>query len=159
LLIFGPPILVGVLNLWHPIVHRPAYDAIARSLSWWILLHAVNLLLFPLLGLSAFLLIQPVRNVAAVVSRIAIAAYIPLYSAFDALAGIGTGALVKSVGMLPPDRLVAAKPLVDAFFRGPAVFALGAAGSIAWIVAMLAAAVAITAKERRIVVAIVAAIV
>ena len=49
----------------------------------------------PLLGLAAYLLVKDVRNIAASVSRIALGIYVPIYAAFDALAGIGTGILVQ----------------------------------------------------------------
>jgi integrase family protein with SAM-like domain len=67
---------------------------ILLTLGWWITLHVLNLAGFPLLVLPAYLLVKDVNNAAATVAKIAIAIFVPIYTAFDALAGIGTGTLV-----------------------------------------------------------------
>lgn len=85
--LFAVPLIVGVLNLRHPVVKPPVYSGIVPHLSWWITLHLLNLILFPLLGLAAYLLVKDVRNIAASVSRIALGIYVPIYAAFDALEG------------------------------------------------------------------------
>ena len=91
LLIFSAPLLVGLLNLFHPMFRPPVYAGLIQHISWWIPLHLLNLVLFPLLGLAGYLLVKDVHNLASVVARVALALFIPLYAAFDALAGIGTG--------------------------------------------------------------------
>jgi hypothetical protein len=118
-------------------------------MPWWIRLHIANLALFPLFGLSAYVLVKDLRNRAAALSRIAIAAFVPLYAAFDALAGVGTGILVQSAsGMEAPQR-AAAETLIDAYWGSAALNAVAAAASIAWVIALLAAAVAFASAERR----------
>ena len=146
---FGVPLMVALLNLFHPIVRYPVYDGILLNLGWWITLHILNLAGFSLLGLAAYLLIKDVRNVAAAVAKIAIMVYVPVYTAFDALAGIGTGTLVQQVSCLSPDQSAAFKPTVDAFWNGAPLVATAIVGSIAWFVAMLASAVALTDHDRR----------
>src|SRR5262245_54815533 len=96
LFMFAVPTLLGALNLTHPMARPPIYRAIVHHVSWWSTLHVLNLVLFPLLGLTGYLLVKDVHNLAASVSRVALAIYIPLYAAFDALAGIGTGVLVAN---------------------------------------------------------------
>ena len=159
LLLFGPPVLVGALNLAHPMVHPPVYSGVLHQLDWWLRLHVINLLLFPLLGLAAYLLVQDVDNVAATVSKAAIAVFVPIYAAFDALMGIGTGTLVQISQTVPAEQRAIAASVVNAFYDSPTLYTIAAAGSIAWVIAMLAAAVAFNPPERRRWVAVVALIV
>jgi hypothetical protein len=158
LLLFGPPVLVGAVNLAHPLIPSPVYAGVHHHLQWWIILHVINLALFPLLGLSAYVLLQDVHNLAATLSRIAIAVFVPVYAAFDALMGIGTGVLVELSLKQPPDRMPSMEPLINAFYDSAVLYALATIGSIAWIVAMLAAAIAFIMPDRRRLVAIVAVI-
>ncbi len=156
LLLFGPTLLVAAVNLTHPIVPPPVYEGVRHHLDWWLKLHIINLVLFPLLGVSAYQLLRGVDNAAAIVSRAAIAVFIPVYAAFDALMGIGTGTLVQLSTQMSPDPLAHVKPLINAFYDSSTLYALAAAGSIAWVIAMLAATVALTAPERRKLVAVAA---
>ena len=158
LLLFGPPLLVGAVNLTHPVIPSPVYGGVLRHLDWWLKLHIINLVLFPLLGLSAYLLLHDVYSLAATVSRVAIAVFVPLYAAFDALMGIGTGTLVQLSLNGPPDQVAFVAPLVNTFYDSPTLYALATAGSIAWIIAMLAATVAFTRPNRRRLVAVIALI-
>jgi len=155
LLLFGPPILAAAVNLMHPVI-PPVYVGVLHHLDWWLKLHIINLALFPLFGLSAYLLLDDVRNLAASVSRIAIAVFVPLYAAFDALMGIGTGTLVKLSVNLPPDQVVLLRPFIDSFYDSPLLYSLAAAGSITWIIAMMAATVAFTTPDRRRLVTVIA---
>ena len=99
--------------------------------------------------IAVYMLVRDIRNRAAALSRIAIAAFVPLYAAFDALAGVGTGILVQSAsGMEAPQR-PAAESLIDAYWGSAALNGVAAAASIAWVIALLAAAVAFTGPERR----------
>jgi hypothetical protein len=104
LFVFGPPVLVSLFNATHPVLQPPIYEGILRHLDWWLDLHIINLALFPLLGFAAYLLLVNARGPAVAVSTVAIAIYVPVYAAFDALAGIGTGTLVQQSRHLSPDQ-------------------------------------------------------
>jgi len=156
LLLFGAPTLVAAFNLAHPVIPQPVYSGVLHHLDWWVTLHLVNLLLFPLLGLAAYTLTGDLNGAAATVSRVAIAFFIPVYAGFDALMGIGTGVLVQLSHPLPPASVAVVAPVIDTFYESPILYNLSAAGSVAWIIGMLAAAVAFTAPERRRLVAIIA---
>ncbi len=147
--LYVPPLLVIAFELGHPVLRPPIYPAVAHHLPWWLYLHLANLALFPLLGLSAFLLVKGLGGRAATLARAAIACYVPLYAAFDALAGIGTGILVRSASAMDETPRAAAESLIDSYWGSGVIFGIAAAGSIAWILAMLAAAVAVTKPERR----------
>jgi hypothetical protein len=143
------PLLVGVLNVTHPMFNPPVYAGIIHHLSWWIRLHLLNLFLFPLIGLAAFLLVKDAHNLAATVAKLALAIFIPIYAAFDALAGIGTGILVQSAQRLTPGNLTTVGPLIDSYWSSGLIYAIAATGSIAWVIAMLSTAVALNNPERR----------
>jgi hypothetical protein len=157
LILYGAPLSLACVNLTHPLILPPVYDSILHHGSWWIRLHTINLILFPLVGLSAYYLVKDVLNAAGSLSRIAIAIFVPLYAAFDAIIGIGTGILVRNASALPPGQLSTLRPYIDAFWNSGPAQGVAAAGSIAWVFAMLAAAVAFTVGERRTIAAIAAA--
>jgi len=157
-LLFGAPILVGLLNLTHPVLKPPVYSGIIDHISWWTTLHILNLVLFPLLGLAAYLLVREVHNLAASLTKVALAIFVPIYAGFDALAGIGTGILVQNAKHLTPGDLTTVEPLIDAYWNSSVLNGVAAAGSIAWVIAMLSAAVAVTASDRRRLVAVLAVV-
>jgi hypothetical protein len=147
--LFFPPLGVGALNVLHPIAHTPIYDGILHHVDWWIGLHLLNLAGFPLVGFAAFLLTDGIGTPAAILSRTAAAVFIPIYAGFDALMGIGTGTLVKVVSTLSPDQRAAFEPIVDSYWNSGIIMATAVVGSIAWTIALLSAAVALTVRERR----------
>src|SRR5262245_40358517 len=67
----------------------------------WLALHVAGLGLFPLLGLVVLWML-PAGGAASRVSRLALAAYIVLYPAFDTLVGIGSSNLIRYRATLPP---------------------------------------------------------
>jgi hypothetical protein len=81
---FGGPLLVGLVNLAHPVHFEPTsvYHTIVDRVDWWIALHIINLMGFALLGLTVFLLVQDRSGIAATISKIAIAIYVPFYIGF-----------------------------------------------------------------------------
>jgi len=99
-LLFAPPALFSIVNYRHPILTAPIYCSVSPHLSWWSTLHLLNLGLFALLGLAVYLLLGGVHNAAANLSRVALAVFAPLYCAFDALAGLGTGLLAHLASQL-----------------------------------------------------------
>jgi hypothetical protein len=98
------------------------------------------------------------QGLAATVSKGAIAAFIPLYAAFDAMVGLGTGTLVQYSSSLPPERLAVVQPVIEAYWSSGTANALATIGSAAWGIGMLAAAVAMTPQGRRLAVTAVAVI-
>ena len=157
--IFSGPTLVGLLNLAHPLIKPPIYRAVIHHLPWWTTLHLFNLVLFPILGSAAYFLIKDVRGLAALLSKIAIVVFIPIYVAFDALAGVGTGILVRQGSRLPASSLAAAEQLIDEYWTSPTTSAIAAVGSVAWVIAMLAATVAFADATRRRIAALLAVII
>jgi len=149
ILLLVVPLLVAVANATHPIIHSAVYDGIFRHLDWWINLHLLNLVGFPLVGFACYFLTQGSYSPAAIVSRIAGAIFIPFYAAFDSLAGIGTGTLVRQVSRLSPNQSATFEPVIAAYWHSETIMTLAIIGSIAWTIATLSAAVALTVRNRR----------
>lgn len=109
----------------------------------WLGVHLVGLALFPLLGITVWWML-PGGRVATRVSQVALILYIPLYTALDALVGLGSYVLIDHRARVP----LGDHPAVDAsfsalFFESPLAFRLGLSAGIAWGVGVLAAAVAL----------------
>jgi hypothetical protein len=144
----GAPLLIGSLLLLHP-------NAIGLSPEEWVqlvdslgqrflALHVVLLPLWPILGLIVLWML-PQQGTASRVSRIALAAYVVLYPSFDALVGIGTGVLLDYRATLDAAGQTVLDPAIQLLFFDPTgvpeLLAMG--GSVAWIVAAIAAAVSL----------------
>ncbi len=149
--LFGGPVFVGAINLAHPIVSSSAgvYQSVSPHVEWWIILHVLNLAGFALLGLAAYVLLQEEQGLAATISRVALAIFIPFYIGFDALIGLGTGTLVQYASHLPADQLPGARLAVEAVWTSGLGAILAAIGSSAWVISMLSAAIALTEPGRR----------
>src|SRR5262245_51178587 len=117
--LFGAPAVTAAVNVSHPIVMPPIYDMVLHHMPWWLVLHLVNLVLFPLVGLAAWMLVWGREDRAASVARVAIAVFIPVYAAFDALAGIGTGVFVGQASLVTPADPTAVGAVIDGYWQSP----------------------------------------
>ena len=154
LLLFGVPAVTGLVNILHPIVTGPPLTDLRGRADWFITLHLINLVLFTFLGLAAALLVRQwaPRGPAAIISLASIAVYVPVYAGFDTIVGVGTGSLVKYALSVDPSQWPVLEPAINVIWSGPVSYALGVIGSVAWAVAMLAAAVAFAPPGRRLLV-------
>ena len=152
------PILLVVFSLLHGgdelVSHGiPDHDEWVRYVSTiqgrWLLLHLVGLGLFPLLGLVTWWMLPP-RRTATRVSRAALAAYIVLYPAYDALVGIGSAVLLRyRQALSAADQAVLDPAIKGLFFDYSSVpYVLGATASTAWALGAIAAAVAAWPRGR-----------
>jgi hypothetical protein len=156
IIVLGSPLTLGILDLFHPALYTQTgttiqtgiFQRIAPVVNWWLLLHILQLPLFCLLALSAYLLLNGVQNVAAIGSRIAIGIFVIFYPAFDGLIGIGTGSLVRYATMLSSDQRALLSNTIDLFWQSPFATLLAVVGSVGWTVAILLAAVALSKPTR-----------
>ena len=109
--ILGAPLALIVFSLAHGLdwlvmhgMHDENYDAFIQYIvdirGRWLAVHLVGLLLFPLLGVAIWLMLPPDR-IASRISQAGLAVYIVLYTAFDAVAGIGGAVLAGYRETLP----------------------------------------------------------
>jgi hypothetical protein len=152
-LMLGAPFLLMIFSLLHGadelVSHGiPDADELVRYISTiqgrWLLLHVSGLGLFPLLGLVVQWML-PSHGPASRVSRLALAAYIVLYPAFDALVGIGSSILIRYRQTLSPTDQAVLDPVIKSLFfdSSSIAFVLAGVASLTWGIGAIAAAVAL----------------
>lgn len=143
--VVGVPIAWAVLLLFHPAPDpNDIYGSLSGDATAMIVVHLGTLLFIGLTGVALSIIIAPLKGVAATVSRIGIWAFVLFYGAGEAILGIATGVLVRRANEIPPDERAgladAAQALWDEFLTADL---LAAIGTIGWVVAAIAAAVAL----------------
>jgi hypothetical protein len=144
LLVTGPLALAVVL-WWHPAGGENVYAGVRDDVGAWLFVHVTFLLVTPLLGIAAFVLLNGLSSRAATVSRVALVFFLVFYTAYESNVGIGTAILVDYANGLPAaEQAVVADAIQDynrnAILTDPSLSFL--AGGLGWIIAMIAAAVA-----------------
>lgn len=163
------PVALVVFSLAHGIdwvmMHGMDYpdptefiEYIARVRHRWATVHLAGLVIFPLIGLSIWWMLPP-RRIASTISRAALIIFIIVYTAFDAVAGIGSYLVVDFRESLP----AAEKPLLTDLvmnFLGDAWLTgwMDTVAGWAWSVAVVSAVVAMLQQRAwRVAVPLVAA--
>ena len=144
--LIGVPLLLAA-SLWrHPAGGERVYEGVRHDVDEWFFVHTAFLLFTPLLGIAAYLLLRGVGGRAADVSRVSLVFFLVFYTAYEVTVGSATAILVDYANALPaPEQAAVAGAIQDmnrnAILSDPSVsMVLGALG---WIVAMVAAAVAL----------------
>ena len=142
----GVPLAWAVLLWFHPDVDRNhVYADLRDEVVAYQVVHVGTLVFIGLIGLVVYLLVRDLPGRAARISRLAIGPFVLVYGAYEAVIGLAVGALVEHGNDLPvrqrPAVADAIQSLADNVIVGdPGV--LASVGALAWIVAVLAAAVA-----------------
>jgi hypothetical protein len=130
-----------VLEIFHP---HP--DSVAEGVEqggWFLWFHMIQLLLTGLIALAVYLLTDGLTGRAVSVSRWAVAVFAVFFSAYDAAAGIATGFVLHSAQELSAEGQTA---VYDTAIDMPGlslIFVLSIVGTAAWVVAVIAAAMAL----------------
>ena len=113
----------------------------------WLAVHTAQLVLIMLLGATIWALVDGLEGTAAKVARAAVLPFVAFYSAFDAIVGFATGLLVRQANNLTGAEQATAAQQIQQYFDSviqpglPSLYVV-AVGVVAWVVAMLAVAVA-----------------
>jgi hypothetical protein len=140
----GAPLVLGLIELGHPAL-TPSdniVDTLQPIATWWTALHIAQIPLFALLGCAVWLTVRDLDGRAARVSRGAIAIFIVVYPAFDAAVGVASGLLMQEIGAPTPATRAAIDPFLQGLFWGSVTGTLALIGSLSWLVALVAAALA-----------------
>jgi hypothetical protein len=153
LLLFGVPLAVLVLGLFHPGgLTNPAgdgdtlFEQLRDQAGLFIVIHLIQLVVFGLLALVVWRLIDGLGGWVATVSRVALLAFVVIYTAFDSVAGIAVGVLVREGHGLRADQQDGAIGLIEAYqdsWITGELNVLGGFGALAWLIALVAAAAAL----------------
>jgi hypothetical protein len=145
-LAIGVPLAWAVLLWFHPDVDpNHVYADLREDVVAYQVVHVGTLVFIGLLGLALYLLVRDLPGRAATISKLAIGPFVLFYAAWESVIGLAIGALVQHGNDVPvrqrPAVADAIQSLGDNVIVGdPGVVAM--VGSLAWIVAVVAAAIA-----------------
>ena len=144
-LLIGCPLALAVVLWWHPAGGENVYEGVRDDVDAWLFVHTAFLLATPVLGIAAFVLLHGLSSRAATVSRIALVFFLVFYTAYESNVGIGTGILADYANGLPAEEQAVVADAIQDYNRNPILTDPSVslvAGTLGWIVAMIAAAVA-----------------
>lgn len=144
LLSVGAPLLLAIVECFHP--HpRELFDL---DVGTWLGIHYAQIPLFPLSAIAVAALLRGRRDMAALISRIALFFFAVSFTAFDTAAGVVTGILLKAAHKSSSPE--SWRPAIDAVWMHPIVGGspaivplLAVLGSVALSVGTVAAAVSL----------------
>jgi hypothetical protein len=140
----GVPLLWGILLVFHPTGDGDEFYPIVRDqVTAWQIVHIGTLLFVPLLAGVVYLLLRGAEGIAALLSRIALAAFALIYTAWEVLIGIGLGVLIEQVNRLPAAEQATGARLVENFAGDSLIRTFELTGSLAWLIAVLTAGIAL----------------
>jgi hypothetical protein len=145
-LLVGPPLALAAVLLLHPPGGGNVYEGVRHDVGSWLLVHVGMLLALPFLGIAAYLLLDGLRGRAVLVSRVALVFFLVFYTTYEATVGVATGILVEYANGLAAPQQAAVADAIQDLNRNPILADPSLAlvvGSLGWIVAMIAAAVAL----------------
>ena len=144
--LIGVPLAWAVFLLFHPLGSGELYGAVRDEVTRWQVVHVGTVFFIGLMGLAVYLLVRDLPGTPARVSRWAAAVFVLFYGAWEAVAGLAVGALVQFTnGLSGAERSIgsdAIESLNDNAIVGD-FGVLAAVGSLAWITAVISAAVAV----------------
>jgi hypothetical protein len=156
LLLLGTPLILVVVGFVHPGGSTLSARAAAADMTF--ALHVLLIPVFSLIGLAGCCLTSGLHGRAVSISRGALGMFAMLYVALDTFAGVSQGASFMVARSFPAEQQAALYEFAFAVLTGPlgsgVILALFVAGTLAWIVGMSAAALALgrsgVAREPRI---------
>ncbi|MFG1818413.1 hypothetical protein ACGFIF_31935 [Kribbella sp. NPDC049174] len=140
LVLLGTPLALAVLEVFHPDASDAA-EAIDQG-NWFFWFHMIQLPLIGLMALAVYLLTEDLDGRAVTVSRWATGVFAVFFSAYDAAAGIATGYVLRKAGDLSTEDQSLVFEMVKDMPGLSAIFSLSIVGTGAWVVALIAAAIA-----------------
>ncbi len=145
----GLPLAWAVLLLFHPTGEgEDFYPVVADHVTAWVIVHVGTLLFVPLIAAVVYLLLRGVEGTGARVSRIALAAFVLFYAAWEALIGIGMGLFVDEANDLPAAEQAAAAKVTEDFADNGVIRAFELIGTGSLFVALAAAGTALRRRAR-----------
>jgi hypothetical protein len=141
--LIGTPLGWALLLLLHPTGPDDYYAVVRDHVTPWLVVHLGTMLFIPLLAAAMFVLLRGVDGTAARVSRIALVGFAIFYAAFEVVVGIGSGILANAINALPAGERAAGAGLLADYNESAIIIVLSGLGSIAWVVAVTAAGVAL----------------
>jgi hypothetical protein len=142
----GVSLAWAVLLWFHPDVDRNhVYRDLQNDVTAYLVVHVGTLIFIGLMGVALYLLVRDMPGRAARISRLAIGPFVLFYGAWETVIGLAIGALVQHANDAPVGQRPAVADAIqslgnNAIVGDPGV--VGSVGALAWVVAVIAAAVA-----------------
>jgi hypothetical protein len=140
-LLLVPPLLLAAFEIVHPQPDDNA-QAVMDASTWFATFHVIQLALIGLVALSVLLLADGFGYASAWTMRLGIGTFLVFFSAYDAVAGIGTGLAMRGARDLSAAEQEAVFDVVRDWPELGAPFALSIVGTGGWLVAVGALALA-----------------
>lgn len=143
-LLLLPPLVLAGFEIFHPQPDETV-EALMDVSTWFATFHVIQLFLVGLVGVTVVLLADGFRRVHGWTLRVGMGLFLIFFSAYDAVAGIGTGLAMRSARDLSP---VQQQGVFDSVKDWPALgppFGLSIVGSLGWAAAL--GALALTARR------------
>ena len=149
LLVVGAPLVLAIVELFHPQPH----DLVHLDTRIWLMVHYLQIPLVPLAALSVCMLLRGHSGFLPVLVWAAMFVFAVSFTAFDTAAGVVTGILVKEAqssgafeGWQQPIMTIWRHPIVGG---SPGTSPLLAVlGSVAWSVGLVGVAVSVWRTQR-----------
>ena len=145
-LLLVPPLLLAGLEYIHPQPDENV-QALMDAATWFAGFHVIQLALTGLVALSVLLLADGFGRATAWVTRLGVGIFLVFFSAYDAVAGIGTGLAMRSARELSAAQQEGVFEVVKDWPAVGPPFALSIIGTLGWVAAL--AALALAARRQR----------
>ena len=141
-LLLTPPAALAVLEIFHP---QPDFNvqALLDASTWFAWFHVIQLVLTGLVALSVLLLAADFGRANAWTTRLGLGVFLVFFSAYDTLAGIGTGLAMRTARGLSAAQQEGVFTVVKDWPGVGPVFALSILGTLGWVVAVGTLALAV----------------
>ena len=144
--VIGVPLAWAVLLWFHPDVNPDdVYGSLQDDVTAYLVVHVGTLVFIGLMGAALYVVVRGMPGTAAKVSRLAIGPFVLLYGAWEAVIGIAIGVMVEHGNDAPLGQRPAVAETIQSVGSSGIIGdagIVGIAGSLAWAVAVIAAAVA-----------------
>ena len=142
--LYAVPLAWALLLLLHPTGEgEDFYPIVSDEVTTWQIVHLGTLIFVPLMAGVVLLLLRGLTGRAALVSRVALVAFAVFYLAWEVLIGIGNGVLIDQVNGLDGAERPVGASIVEIYADSGLISTLEMIGTGAWIVALVAAGVAL----------------
>src|ERR671913_1058145 len=148
LVLLGTPLALALLEIFHPERPSGASGAVEQGV-WFMWFHFIQVPLIGLIALAVYLLTEGLEGRAVSVSRWAVGVFAVFFSAYDAAAGIATGYALRNAQGLPARAQEVVHEAVIDMPGLSLIFGLSIVGTGAWVVALIAAAIALRRRVPR----------
>jgi hypothetical protein len=142
----GVPLAWAVLLWFHPDVGPDnVYADLRDEVNTYVIVHVGTLVFIGLMGVALYLLVRGLPGRAAQISRLAIGPFVLFYAAWESVIGLAVGVLTQHANDAPARQRPAVADAIQSLGENAIVGEAGvlvSVGAIAWVVAVIAAAVA-----------------